>query len=101
MTERIDQRRPLQPTTFEVHGRLLTVSGSYEINLDNLRPANSRAELGRRDRLLLDHGAEAEAFYPLNSQWSLFAQLHLSQEKDLHAGRFERIADHYLERGEM
>ena len=101
LTERIDQRRPLQPTTFEVRGRLLTVSGSYEINLDNLRPANSRAELGRRDRLLLDHGVEAEAFYPLNSQWSLFAQLHLTQEKDLHAGRFERIADHYLERGEM
>ncbi len=77
------------------------MSGSYEISVDNLRPANSRAELGRRDRLLLDHGVEAEAFYPLNSQWSLFAQLHLTQEKDLHSGRFERIADHYLERGEM
>ena len=101
LTERIDKRRPVQPTTIDIRGWPLTLSGSYEIKLDNLRPANSRAELGRRDRLLLDHGVEGEAFYRLNSQLSLFAQLHLTQEKDLHSGRFERIADHYLERGEM
>ena len=100
LTERIDKRRPVQPTTIDIRGWPLTLSGSYEIKLDNLRPANSRAELGHRDRLLLDHGVEGEAFYRLNSQLSLFAQLHLTQEKDLHSGRFERIADHYLERGE-
>lgn len=78
LTERIDKRRRVQPTTIDIRGWPLTLSGSYEIKLDNLRPANSRAELGRRDRLLLDHGVEGEAFYRLNSQLSLFAQLHLT-----------------------
>ena len=50
LTERIDKRRPVQPTTIDIRGRPLILSGSYEINLDNLRPANSRAKLGHRDR---------------------------------------------------
>ncbi len=101
LTERVDKRRPVQPFSIDVRGRPLTITGGYEVNLDYLRPANSKAELGRRDRLLLDHGVETEAYYSLNPQLSLFAQVHLAQEKDLISGRFERIADHYLERGEM
>jgi alginate production protein len=101
LTERVDKRRPVQPFSFDVGGRPLTLTGSYEINLDYPRSANSKAELGRRDRLLLDHGVEAESYYPLSPQLSLFAQLRFAQGKDLLSGRFERIADRYLERGEM
>ena len=101
LTQRVDKRRPVQPFGIDIAGRLLTITGDYEVNLDYLRPANSKAELGRRGRLVLDHGVEAEGYYSLNSQLSLFAQLHLGQRKDLLPGRFERIADNYLERGEM
>ncbi len=101
LTDRVDKRRPVQPFSIDILARPITMTGSYEINLDYLRPANGKAELGRRDRLLLDHGIEAEAFYRLNSQLSLFAQLHLAQEKDLLSGRFAKISDRYLERDEM
>lgn len=101
LTQRVDKRRPVQPFGIDIAGRLLTITGDYEVNLDYLRPANSKAELGRRGRLVLDHGVEAEGYYSLNSQLSLFAQLRLGQQKDLLPGRFERIDDHYLERGEM
>lgn len=101
LTDRVDKRRPVQPFRIDILERPLTITGNYEINLDYLRPANGKAELGRRDRLLLDHGVEAEAFYPLNPQLSLFAQLRLAQEKDLLSGRFAKISDRYVERDEM
>jgi alginate production protein len=100
LTEREDQRRPLEPWSFPLFGRPLTVSGEYEIEILGLR--GDGIEEGEDDeRVLLEHGIEAEAFYTFGEPLSILVQVRIAMEEDLisHAG--ESLSAIYLERGEM
>jgi alginate production protein len=101
LTEREDKRRPLEPWSVSVGGRPLTVSGEYEIELLALRSDLFEEDADDEDRLFLEHGIEAEAFYTFGEPLSIFAQIRVAMEEDLvsHAG--EEISDVYVERGEM
>ena len=101
LTEREDKRRPLQPWGFDVGGRRLTLSGEYELELLGLSSDILEDDPGDDDRLFLEHGIEAEAFYSFGKPLSLFAQFRVVMEEDLISHPGDEISTIFVERGEM
>ena len=96
LTEREDQRRPFDPWTIPLAGRPLIVGGEYELAAAYLR----RRDAGG-DRLLLEQGLEAEAFYSFRRPLSLFVQGRAVWQRDLRSGSAEDVSARFVERGEM
>lgn len=101
LTTRSDEKQVEHPLTIDVRGRPLTITGKAETTLDFL----DAVELGRSDehapdRLLFQAELEAEAFYSFGPRLSLFGQLRVAGEHDLHRATPDRVSDVYLERGE-
>ncbi len=101
LTEREDKRRPVVPWSTEIAGKLLTVSGEYELSPGYLRRRVLGDAADQPDRFLLEQGLEAEAFYSFGPPISLFAQLRVGMEEDLLSDTFEEISELFVERGEM
>jgi hypothetical protein len=101
LTEREDKRRPVEPFTLDLGGRPLVLGGEYELKLDFLRNFAIGDVADDHDRLLLEQGAELEAFYSFGKPLSLFAQVIPTQEQDLLPGAVDDVSDLYVERGEM
>lgn len=106
LTEREDKRRPLDPVTIDLAGRPLIVGGEVELETSTLWPRTGDGAQDRSARSFVELGIEAEAFYSFGLPLSLFAQVRLAAEEDLHAGDCRigdctEISDRYLERGEM
>lgn len=101
LTEREDKRRPLEPWGFEVGGHPLTFGGEYEFELDGLQRIAIGDDVDQPDRLLLQQGLEAEAFYSLGQPLSIFVQGRLAMEEDLLPETVDEVSDVYVERGEM
>jgi hypothetical protein len=100
LTEREDKRRPPESWSTQVAGRPLVVSGEYEIELRRLWPRVD-GDAVDSDRLQLEHGLEAELFYPVGPSLALFAQARLAMERDLLPDTVEDVSDLYVERGEL
>jgi hypothetical protein len=77
------------------------LGGEYELQLDYLRNYVIGDLWDQHDRLLLEQGAELEAYYSFGPPLTLFAQIIPTQEQDLLSGSFEDVSDLYVERGEM
>jgi hypothetical protein len=101
LTEREDKRRPLEPWSFDVCGRPLTIGGEYEIEVDSIRRRVYDPEPGTPNRVFLEQGLELEVFYSFGPELSLFAQARPTMEEDLLPDTFEEVSDYYVERGEM
>lgn len=101
LTEREDKRRPLEPWSVEVAGRPLIVGGEYELMFDRLHDTVDAEPYSQVDRLLLDSGLEAEAFYAFAPPFAVFAQLRLGLSEELLASSSEGVSDLEIERGEM
>lgn len=101
LTEREDKRRPLERWSVEVAGRPLIVGGEYELMFDRLHDTVDAEPYSQVDRLLLDSGLEAEAFYAFAPPFAVFAQLRLGLSEELLASSSEGVSDLEIERGEM
>jgi len=98
LTEREDQRRPLEPWSTHIGGHRLTLGGEYEVEFSYLR-RRVKDEEGRPDRSLMEHALEVEAFYSLGEPLSFFVQGQTILEGDPDPQR--ESYDSYFERGEM
>ncbi len=101
LTEREDENRLEDPWSIEVRGRPLIISGEYEVTLDFLDELVLGDEDEDYDSLLIEQQLETELFYSLGRQLSIFAQFRLATEHDLHHSNPQRVADGFVERGEM
>jgi hypothetical protein len=101
LTEREDKRRPLEPWSFELAGRPLTIGGEYAIELGYLRNAVVGEGARQPDRLLLEQGLELESFYSFSPELSIFGQIIVMMEEDLLPHTVDGVSDYFVERGEM
>ena len=97
---RVDDRRPAAPTTVQLWGRPVTLTGSWEVNLERRR--NFDLNLARaRDRRVRDHEVKLEAGTGLAPDLKAFMQivgLHETRHTQGTSGAERR---HAFERGEM
>jgi alginate production protein len=101
LTEREDKRRPLRPTTIDVAGHPLTLSGEYEIGFEYLRRRTFAASALRPERVRMEQSIEGEAFYGFGPVLSLFAQARAVYEHDVRADARPAHSGGFAERGEM
>lgn len=101
LTEREDENRLEEPTTFDVGGFPISVSGEVELAFDWLRDVELGGDEEDRERLEFATEIEAELFVPLREDLFFFAQGTLVYENLLHApGGIGSTRDTYAERGE-
>lgn len=101
LTEREDQRRPVEPWRVDIAGRPLTLGGEYELAFTRVRPQAIGDDAGSPDRLLLEQGLEVEAFYSVGPALSMFVQLRAGMEEDLLGDTIDEVSERFVERGEM
>jgi alginate production protein len=100
LTEREDQRRPLQAWSTRVAGHLLTLGGEYEAEFGYLRRrVFDEDDESRPNRFGMEHTLEVEAFYSLGEPLSFFAQVQAVLEKNLDPQ--QESYDSYLQFSEL
>lgn len=102
LTEREDENRLAEPTTIDLFGRPLIVSGETELSLDYRRHTLLGGDDRGSGRTALEFQLEAEVFYSVSENVLLFAQGAVAAERLVTAPRgTARVQDSLLERGEM